>query len=156
RATAVEIRASPARERPPAALAFACHFDGQTGVQAQGPADVKLVDCTCGGGDPALWFENSGASGASRGERQLRHVSILTGDGPVFRFDGLAPRVYIDDSVIAAGRGSEFVLISADQPARLVWRGRGNLYGKVRTYLQPRGGEGGRGTIRDWTAWELS
>ena len=47
-------------DRPPAVFADSCHFDGgQTGILAEGPADIVLRDCTMGPGQPSIWFDNT-------------------------------------------------------------------------------------------------
>src|SRR5206468_3125332 len=89
-------------------------------------------------------------------EVRLRHVSLIAGDGPVFRFEGPAPRVWVDDSAIAPARDSLATLIAADDPEGVDWRGRGNLYGRVATYLQPTGQRNGREIVRDFAHWAES
>ena len=75
-------------------VADACHFDaGQVGVLADGPVDVLLRDCTLASADPAFWFDNGAGAGPVVADLWLHHVSILAGEGPVFRFEGTAPRV---------------------------------------------------------------
>ncbi|MEA2631619.1 MAG: eukaryotic-like serine/threonine-protein kinase, partial [Chloroflexota bacterium] len=72
---------------------------------------------------------------------------------PVFRFEGPSPRVWIDDSAIAPARDTEAILIAADEPDNLDWRGRGNLYGRIGTYLQHSGTRPGREVVRDFARW---
>ena len=49
----------------------------------------------------------------------------MAGEGPVFRFEGPAPRVWVDDSVIAPAQATRGHLVAADDPDGLDWRGRG-------------------------------
>jgi serine/threonine-protein kinase len=155
-----------AGDRSPAVLLDACHFDGdQVGVLARGPVEVQLRDCTLGGLRPAVWVKGGkpvpGAGAGPAPEIRLRHLSLLAAPGPVFRFEGLAPRVWIDDSVIAPGRDRdrdrdhdhEVTLIAADDPDALDWRGRGNLYGRIGSYLQPGIPRPPRETIRTFADW---
>jgi serine/threonine-protein kinase len=155
RLTALHVKSSAKSDLPPQVTAFACHFDGgQVGVLAQGPADVVLRDCTMGGAEPAVWLDNGKARGTVPADLVLRHNSLLAGDGPLFRFDGTAARVRIDDSVIAPARDGTVTLVATDDPDRLDWRGRQNLYGKVRTFLQPTGTQSSGKAIDSWAQWE--
>lgn len=154
RVAAVQILEPPSAERPPAVLADACHFDGkQAGILAQGPADLKLRDCTMGGAEPAVWFENAGVVGPVPAELRLQYVSLIAGAGPVFRFDGVAPRVRIDDSIIAPARDVDATLLAIDNPEGLDWRGRNNLYARIGVFLQPTTSRPGHHTVRSWDSW---
>ncbi len=158
RLAAIQIRSSPASrgagQRPPAVALERCHFDaGQVGVRAVGPAEIQLRDCTLAASEPAVWLENGRASTAVAVDLRLRHVSILAGESPVFRFEGTDPRVWVDDSVIAAAGEGEATLVVTDQPETLSWRGRGNLYARVGTYLLPVDGVLGREAVRDPIRW---
>ncbi len=155
---ALHIRASvPAlatADRPPAVIADACHFDGaNVGVLAQGPVEIQMRDCTLGWAQPAVWLDNGKTPQGVPPELRLRHVSLIAGEGPVFRFEGAAPRVWVDDSAIAPAQGGEAVLIAVDDPDGLEWRGRGNLYGRIGIYLQPTGARLGRDPIRKFADW---
>jgi serine/threonine-protein kinase len=117
-------------------FADTCHFDGgQTGILAEGPADITLRDCTMGPGQPSFWLDNSRATGAAAGELHIANTSVLAGAGPVFRFDRSQVRVWIDDSVIAPVGRSPATLVMIDNPRDLTWRGRSNLYGNIGVYL---------------------
>ncbi|SIO13037.1 serine/threonine protein kinase [Singulisphaera sp. GP187] len=158
RLAALEARGNwSSSERPSAVTMSGCHFDGgQVGVLASGPADITLRDCTMAGTDPAVWFENGKASRPVQAELRLQHVSIAAGEGPIFRFEGTAPRIRIDDSLMAPARDGEATLVSTDNPANLDWRGRSNLYSRIGIFLQPTGSRPPREPIRDWSTWEGS
>lgn len=152
----VTVPAGPDGDRPPAMVADACHFDGgQVAVLAHGPVDLLLRDCTLGGADPAIWLENGDGKTAPAfpPELRLRHDSLIAREGTVFRFEGAAPRVWIEDTVIAPARDAEATLVAADDPDGLDWRGRGNLYGRIATYLQPTGMSSGRDAVREFAGW---
>ena len=90
---AVRVQAVPPRtgrgDRPPGLYADACHFDGgQVGVMAEGPADIVLRDCTMGPAQPSIWFDNARSAMPVPSELRLIHSSIISDEGPVFRFDG--------------------------------------------------------------------
>lgn len=157
RFVALQLRASPTSpqgDRTAPVVAEACHFDpGQIGVLAIGPIDVQVRDCTIAASDPAFWFDNAKAATPVPVDLRLRHNSILAGDGPVFRFDGTAPRVWVDDSIIAPGRDAHATLVAIDDPDQLDWRGRGNVFGRVATYVQSTGGRSSRSPVRDPAAW---
>jgi serine/threonine-protein kinase len=156
-ALSILASASAAGDRPPSVTADACHFDGTgVGVLAQGPVEIQLRDCTLGRARPAVWLDNSKAGPAIAAELRLRHVSLLAGDGPVFRFEGPAPRVWVDDSVIAPGLHGDVTLVAADDLDRLDWRGRGNLYGRMAVYLQATGTQSGREPVRRFADWAES
>jgi eukaryotic-like serine/threonine-protein kinase len=150
---ALSLRATLADdgERSPAVTVDKCHFDGgQAGIRATGPVELLLRDCTLGGLEPAVWLDNGRAASPVAAEVWLRHVSILAAEGPVFRFEGTEPRVWVDDSVVAPSRDREATLVASDLPDSLAWRGRGNLYCRVATFLLPTdGGE----SIRDALHW---
>jgi serine/threonine-protein kinase len=157
RVAALRLRATPAAlggDRAPAVAAEACHFDpGQVAVLATGPVDLQVRDCTIAAAEPAFWFDNGKSTRAVAVDLRLRHNSILASDGPVFRFEGTDPRVRVDDTVVASARGVRGTLVATDDPDALDWRGRGNLYGRLRTFLQPTGARSGRGPVRDAAQW---
>ena len=83
RVIALHVRATAALnvDRPAAVTADACHFDGgQVGVLAHGPVDLQVRDCTLGGAEPAVWFENGKAATGVAPELRLRHDSLIAGD----------------------------------------------------------------------------
>jgi serine/threonine-protein kinase len=160
-------------DRAPAVWVERCHFDGgQAGVLATGPVDLSLVDCTLVTGPeaPAVWLDNARTSDFEEvgGEPvpavlRLRHVSVLAGGGPVFRFVGTEPRVRIDDTAVAAGTGTAggegepgTALVATDRPDLLSWRGRGNLYSKIATYLLPTGSAARTAAVIDPSRWEAA
>ena len=131
-----------------------CHFDaGQVGVRAAGPADLLMRDCTLAASDPAVWLDNGRAGAAVAADLRLRHLSVLAGDAPVFRFEKTDARVWLDDSVIAAAGEVEATLVATDRPDALAWRGRGNLYARVGVYLLPTDAPLGREAVRDPLRW---
>ncbi len=161
RIAAVQIRgASDALEsgdRPPALTFDRCHFDaGQVGVRASGTTDLLLRDCTLAVSESAIWLDNSRKGSPVAADLRLRHVSVLAGEAPVFRFEGTEPRVWVDDSVFAAAGEGEATLVVTDQPDALVWHGRGNLYARVGTFLMPSDAPLGREAIRDPLRWNES
>jgi eukaryotic-like serine/threonine-protein kinase len=130
---------------------------GQVAVSASGPVEVNIRDCTFG---PALadqamiWAENP-ESNAGAAEFRLGHVSVLAGAGPVFRFSGIAPRVWVRESAFAPPTldSPSPILVALDSPDRLEWRGTDNLYGKFGSYTQPLRGPSLRGSIRTYDTW---
>ena len=116
----------------------ACHFDGgQAGVVARGPGSVDVVDSTFGPGpEPAVWLDNGGTPAVVASRLTLRHTSIMAGEGPAFRFTRTAAIVRVEDSVVAPARGDLATLVATDEPDRLDWLGRKNLYAGVDTYLR--------------------
>ncbi len=160
RSTALHVRAKaagPAGELPPPVLLEACHIESaQLGVLGSGPADIELRDCTLAASGTALAFENRNASGPSLIEVRLIHDSIVAGLGPICRFEGVEPRIQTDSSILAAGRDHEATLIAADDPSRIAWKGRANLYGRIGVYLEPIESRGRFEPVRDSTRWAES
>jgi serine/threonine protein kinase len=147
-------RAGAGSDRPPGVLADACHFDGgQVGVLASGPVDLQLRDCTLGGSEPAFWFENGKAAGPVQSQLRLVHDSLLAGQGPVFRFDGTVPRVWVENTVVAPPRETEAVLVATDSQETLEWRGQSNLYSRIGVFLQSTESPPSFPPIRDFGAW---
>ncbi len=131
-----------------------CHFDaGQVGVRASGSTDLLVRDCTIAASEPAVWLDNGRSSSTVAADVRFHHVSVLAGEPPVFRFEGTEPRVWVDDSVFAAAGEAKATLVVTDQPDSLVWRGRGNLYARVGTFLMPADAPLGREAIRDPLHW---
>ena len=156
RLSAVQIR--PAKGDADAVTPFrgdACHFDGGlVGISVQGPAALQLRDCTFGPDGTAFSFDNGAtASPIVPTELALRHVSVQVGLGPVLRSTRTAIRAVVDDCVFATGRDRAATLIEIDEPDRLIWKGKGNLYSGIETYLRPTRGVAGRGLIRSFDAW---
>jgi serine/threonine-protein kinase len=141
-------------DRPLATTLDQCHFGtGQTGVLASGPLDLAVRDCTFAASESAFWLDNGKSSTAVPADFRLKHISVLAGDGPVFRFEGTDARVWLEDSVVAAAE-SDATLVACDLPDSLVWRGRSNLYSRVGTFLQPSGGRPGREPTHDPLKWQ--
>ncbi|MGP0066069.1 MAG: protein kinase domain-containing protein [Isosphaeraceae bacterium] len=156
---AVRVHAVPHRslrgDRPPALYADACHFDGgQVGVMADGPADIVLRDCTMGPAMPSIWFDNARSLVPVPADLRLIHTTILAGEGPVFRFEGGQVRAWVDDCVIAPAGRSPTTLAMIDEPRNLVWRGRGNLFSQIGTYLISAGKDQQRAPITNFATWE--
>ena len=151
----VQRTTSASGDRPPAVFADSCHFDGgQVGIVAEGPADILLRDCTMGPGSPSIWIDNSKSTGPVPAEVHLRHSSLMAGAGPVFEVEGTLARILVDDCVIAPAGNSLPTLVAIDSPRNLTWRGRSNLYGRMRTYLEPmQKGDSGE-TIDDFGRWK--
>jgi len=144
-----------AGDRPPAVFADTCHFDGgQTGILAEGPADIMLRDCTMGPGQPSIWLDNTRSKVPVAGELHIVNTSVLAGPGPVFRFDGSQVRVWIDDSVIAPAGRSSATLVMIDNPRDLTWRGRSNLYGNIGVYMAYSGKGEKQEPIVDYPHWK--
>ena len=156
RSAALHVRSSTretgGEDRRASVVAEACHFaSGQVGLLADGSVDVFVRDCTLATGGPAFWFVHG--AGPVLADLSLHNVSILAGEGPVFRFDGTAPRVLVEDSAIAPPQGSSVTLVETEDPDGLEWRGWGNLYSGVGTFLQPIGRSSDRKAIRESRLW---
>lgn len=157
RVAALHLLAHPRadlEDRPSPTRIVASHFDGgQTGIQARGPAAIDVVDTTFGPDGTAVSFDQESSLNAGLARLGLRHVSIMAGDGPVFRFVRTPAVVRIDDSVVSSTGTGRPVLVATDDPDRLDWLGRGNLYGALDTYLLPTRTLTGRDPIRAFDEW---
>ena len=78
----------------------------------------------------------------------------MAGAGPVFEVEGALARILVDDCVIAPAGNSLPTLVAIDSPRNLTWRGRSNLYGRMRTYLEPMQKGEGAETIDDFGRWK--
>ncbi len=161
RVAAIEVKNAAAAgltagsDRPPALIMDKCHVDGaQVGVLGSGAVDVSVRDCTLATTEPAFWLDNARSAAPIAGELRLRHLSVMTASAPVFRFEGTAARVWLDDAVVAPTGNAEATLVASDTPETLVWHGRANLYTKVGTFLKPLDPARAREAIRDATAWK--
>jgi serine/threonine-protein kinase len=114
--------------------------------------DLRVSDALFGLSFPAVRLERAGADRTQPATIDLRHVSVLASDGPVFRLDGPAPRVRVENSVFAAA-DRPFLLVMADDPGRLDWSGRENLYGRVASFLQLTGDDPEFPPIQRYSAW---
>lgn len=133
-------------------------FDsGQIAILATGPAAISLRDCTFGTA-PAdratIWAENSGP-GSSPATFRINHISILAGAGPVFRFDGMAPKVRATASAFTSPTPGSTppTLVTADAPEQLDWVGEDNLYGRFGIYLESQKASSPRAPIRTFAGW---
>ncbi|WZO97364.1 serine/threonine-protein kinase [Isosphaeraceae bacterium EP7] len=145
-------------KRPPDVEIESCHIEGASAaIHATGPVDLTMHDCTVAAVESILSAENFDQT-PTAAEFRLKHVSIAAGTRPVFVFIGESPRVRLDDSVIAPSQSRDpmidgpLVLVAADHPEQLDWRGRNNLYSKIDTYLLPSRGAGVL-TFKDWLAY---
>ena len=78
----------------------------------------------------------------------------MAGEGPVFRFEGTAPRVWVEDSVIAPARDAEVTLVAADDPGGPRLAGPGQSLRPDRGLPPADGPAPGFEAIRDWSVWE--
>ena len=133
----------------------ACHFEGgQSAIRVDGPVDLTVRDATIAGARlAAIHGTNADASGRPASIRLL-HVSLILGSGPALRSVGVPPRVRLIDSVVAPAGEASGVLVVADDPTRLDWQGRDNLYASIGTFLEaPRGAAAAFMPIRLFDAW---
>jgi serine/threonine-protein kinase len=158
RLAAIRLRAADAPtaqlERPLMTTIEECHFDGgQVALRAKGMLDAQIRDCTFGPSTLTFWLDNAGASPPVPGRLALRHASVVGGNGTVFRVNGSAASLRLDDSVVAPIRDAQVTLVATDDPGRLDWLGRGNLYSRIDTYLLPTKAGSSRAPIRRFDAW---
>jgi serine/threonine-protein kinase len=158
RRAAMRLEAGSAADRedgrPVPSVVEECHFDGgQIALWARGPLDGIFRDCTFGPAAVTVWLDNAASPGPVPARLTLRHVSVLGGEGTVFRLTGTEAVVRLDDSVIAPFRGALGTLVAIDDPVRLDWLGRGNLYARIDTYLQPTTTTADQEPIRRFDAW---
>jgi serine/threonine-protein kinase len=147
--------AAPYGDRPPAVSIDCCHFDGgQVAIVVEGPADLLLRDCTLGPGSPTIWIDNSQKDALVPAVVRLRNSSVMATAGPVFEIEGSLARIQVEDCVIAAGGSSLPTLVAVDDPHHLNWRGRGNLYGRMRAYLESTPKGEGAQFINDFNRWK--
>jgi hypothetical protein len=141
-------------ERPAATTVEECHFDGgQTALWSRGMLDIQFRDCTFGPTSLAFWLDNAGASQPVPARLGLRHASIICGNGTVFRVNGTSAALRLDDCVVAPIRDALVTLVATDDPARLDWLGRSNLYSRIDTYLLPTRNGTSRPSIRRFDVW---
>lgn len=164
--TALRLVESGTSGGAPLSRILGSHFGPNlVAIRAEGPVALSVSNSIFQGSDPAFWLDNPrgdssgpGASGAAsplRARLELSRLTIIAGRDVVFQSEGIAPEIRAEDTAIAAspdGDPSGFVLASAAEPEGLIWRGRRNLYGKVRSYLMPARGVPGRG-VQDYSAW---
>jgi serine/threonine protein kinase len=149
RATAEEPGARGAAE----VVVDSCHFDaGQFAIVADGPVDLTIRDATIG---PARIAAIESRNPTARpAVIRVEHASVLLGAGPLLRASGVPPAIRLADAAVAPVGEGEGVLVVADDPGRLDWRGRDNLYGRIGTYLQAgRGAAAGFAAVRSFDAW---
>ena len=143
-------------DRPAPLVLDRCHFDPeQVGILATGPLDLLERDCTIAA-QPAVWLDATETDRLVPSDLTFRHVSFLAGSTSVFRFNGSATRVRIDDCVIAPMAGTTATVVAESHPEALRWQGRGNLYAGIATFLLPIGNSPGQATVRDSAEWTES
>jgi len=142
-------------DRPPAVSIDTCHFDGgQVAIVAEGPTDLLLRDCTLGPGSPAILIDNSQKDSLAPAVVRLRNSSLMVAAGPVFEIEAALARIQVEDCVIAAGGSALPTLVAVDDAHHLNWRGRGNLYTRMRAYLEStRKGQSSQ-IIDDFDRWK--
>jgi serine/threonine-protein kinase len=104
---------------------------GLHAVRCRGPVELDMRDVAIGPGSAAVWCEDASARGRTPLEIRLLRVSMRGGRAPLFRFEGVAPRVYADRCVFSGPMDQKAVLIQGDDLAAIDWRGRGNLYSEI-------------------------
>ncbi len=154
--SAVQIRSTnPDPDRRFLTSADACHFDGGlVAFWAKGPTEIQIRDCTFGADGPAFWFDNGGATELVNSELIARHISARLGSVPLIRATRTALRAVLEDSVVAVGvDGPPATLVETDEPERLAWRGKANLYSGIGTYLRASRDLMGKATIEGFEPW---
>lgn len=143
RLDSVQLRPDPEAgplNRPAPVVIRESHFDGgQTAIHIQGASEIRVAECTFGPSAPAptFWFDNPSSGVYPKANLDLDHVSVLAGNGPVFKLERFAATIRLNDSIVAPPIGGESTLVATDDPDRVDWLGRGNLYARIGTYLQP-------------------
>jgi serine/threonine-protein kinase len=146
------VPSTSADGRPAPVVIRDTFFDeARTAVSVQGRADLQFRDCLFAPARTIVWIDNSDLN--QRVRVGLTHVSILAGEGPVFRLTGADATIRLDDSVIAPPFETGATLVAADTPERVDWLGRGNRYAGVTTYFQPTRVTPDAPAIQRFDAW---
>jgi serine/threonine-protein kinase len=154
RGIGLEVRGRRAQEEAPSVRVQTSAFEGAlTAMLGRGPIDLRVSDCLFGQNTTSLRLDRSGPDRGPASTIDLRHVSVMAGDGPVFRFAGPAPRVRVENSVFAPPDDRPLTLVVADDPDRLDWSGRENLFSRVGTFLQGGSAESSTPPVRRFSAW---
>ena len=159
RLSAIEVLGSPdsARrtERPAPTVVVESLFDGGlVGIAARGAVDLMLRQVAFGPGDPCISIVNDDTAAPVPARIALRHVSVLAGaDAPVIRLVKSAAVIRVDDSVIAPPKDGKSTLVATDEPERLDWLGRSNVYARLGPYLRTIRGAASRPGIDDFPRW---
>ncbi len=148
--TAVAVRANGSGGFGTATLDACAFGPGLAGVAGTGAVQIVLRDCTFAACEPAVDLSGTADEPA---HLWLKHVSLLVSEGPAFRFHGPAPSVRVDNSVAAAGGDIPAILVAADEPDRLDWRGLRNLYGRIGTFLEGTPEGQPSPSIADFESW---
>ncbi len=156
--TGLHLRQSPgegAWNGPVEVVIDASHFDGgQTAIVTEGPVELVARDVTFGPSNTNTFVcGNKTTQQEQRGTLRFERASIMSSKGPVFSFTGLSPRVRLNESVIAATGQTNITLVASEDPTKLDWRGRDNLYGGIGTFLQGERGAASFVAIRSLDAW---
>ena len=137
-------------------LIEACHFDpGETLIATDGPVDVVVRDATFGGAQVAAILATN-ADPERQAAIRVEHASFVLGAGPLLRSSGLPPQFQLVDSVVDPPdiTNDTATLVVADEPGRLDWQGRNNLYGRIDVYLRAdRASTSGFPPVRKFDQW---
>jgi serine/threonine protein kinase len=158
-AIGLHLRAGPgegASRRIAEVVLDSCHFDGgQSAILADGPVELTIRDATIGGSRLATIVCNNPDATGLPATLRLNHLSVMLGAGPFLRSTGVPPRVRLNDSAIAPPAEGEGVLVVADDPSKLTWLGRDNVYGQIGVFLQADRPAlaAGFAPIRSFEAW---
>jgi serine/threonine-protein kinase len=129
-----------------------CAFVGRlTGVAAEGPLDLAVRDGVFAGG-PLVRVEGPIAGRPVPVDVHLVGVRAIPGDEPALGLVNAEARVVAEDCVVAATGAGRATLVAIDDPARLDWRGRDNLYGRIDPFVGPTAGSTAApiGTFAAW------
>jgi len=153
----------PAAEALPLVKLDACHFGGfGVGIRGLGSLDLRARDCTFATRGPVVWLDNRQNRSSDSGDSSLdahawldlRRSSLLAPDQPLFRFEGTTAHVRSEGLLVAPAREDQAaILTTIDEPTRLDWSGRGNLYARVEAYLLPLSSSSGSRPIDAFDEW---
>jgi serine/threonine-protein kinase len=151
--TALTLRGQPGR--PPATTRLlGCTFlGGLSALEITGPADLQLDSVRSAVRGTFLVLDNPPGRPESV-DLQARGLRVLAGEEPIFRILGTEARFVVEGSAFGPpGSEPRASLLAIDEPDRLDWRGRDNLYGPFAVYLSAIGTAGSGLQIRDFRTW---
>lgn len=151
---ALDLRSKLGAQLSPPSLIQSSSFEGTlTAILGRGALDLRISDCLFGLNSSVVRLERGGLEQALPGKINLQRVSVLAGDGPIFRLAGMPPRIKVDNSVFGPSDDRPLTLVAADEPDRLNWSGRENLYARVGSFLQAASNDSTFSPIRRFNTW---
>jgi serine/threonine-protein kinase len=152
RLTAVRVRGGSGAAEAVTRLVGCTFVGGLTAISGSGPVDLDAEGCRAATAGSFLAIDGGGGA-RSPADVRVRDLRAVAGEEPIFLLAGVDARLVVEGSALGPAGDRVAALVAIDDPKRLDWRGRENLYGRFATFLEPSSPAAAGGRVVDFDGW---